>query len=123
MATVAQLGLIMTADHASRIGYTQDANIVATGNNSQANAYQLIANANRVITCAAGNDSAKLMKFVDDKLGMHMVTNNGAANLNLFPAVGEQITLLAVNAALVVGVNKTALLWRISPTLFTYILA
>lgn len=81
----------------------------AAGNNSQANAYQLIANYNRFTTVTAGSaDSVKLPLAISDPNGLYIVQNAGAASINLFPATGDNFLGLAANTKMTVPTGCTA---------------
>jgi hypothetical protein len=76
---------------------TNATGITAFAGGGQGSATQLAKDINRVTTCATSGDSVKLPAGV---AGMKIVViNDGAASMNIFPATGEQIDALGVNAA------------------------
>lgn len=101
-------------------------NLSATGNNSQANAYQLIANYNIFTTVGATTNSCKLPKAEGDPHGIYYILNLGASSLYLFPAVGDSFNDLAANTAIeipsnlgVILVKQTITSWQVQNTLGT----
>lgn len=82
--------------------------ITAFATGGQTNAIALTASYNRVTTVAAAADSVKLPAAV---AGSRVVVFNKAAanSLNVFPATGDKINALAVNAAYAMAVTKGAL--------------
>jgi len=77
----------------------------ATG--GQASAVGLTSDINEVSVCATGGDSVKLPAGV---AGMQiMVINHGAAAMDLFPASGDYINEAAVDTAVSIAINATAI--------------
>ncbi len=83
-------------------------NMVAKAGGGQANAVLLTAAINRFTTVATGNDSCKLPPSTG-LVGLDIVVVNAAASnaMNVYPATGDQINVLGVNAALSLAANKT----------------
>lgn len=79
--------------------------IVAFPTGGQVGATLLAHSINRVTTVATLGDSVRLPAALP---GMSLVvTNRGAASMNVFPATGDTINALAANAALAVAVGTT----------------
>ncbi len=72
-------------------------NLVALAGGGQAGATAITAGLARFTTVAAGSDSGILPPAVAGDI-IH-VANDGANGMDVFPAVGEQINALGVNAA------------------------
>lgn len=88
----------------------------ALGNNSQADAYQIVANYSIFTTVGASTNSAKLPVAESDPYGIYYVLNLGANALNLFPAVGDSFNDLAVNTAISIPVLYGAVLVKQTDT-------
>lgn len=81
--------------------------ITAFATGGQASAVELTTDINEVSVCATGGDSVKLPNGV---AGMEiMVVNHGAAAMDLFPASGDYINEAAVNTAVSIAINATAI--------------
>jgi hypothetical protein len=82
-------------------------NITAKAGGGQATAVLMTAAMNRITIVATGNDSVKLPPSV---AGLDVVIINAAASnaANVYPATGDQINVLGVNAAFSVAANKVA---------------
>lgn len=88
-----------------KVGYLQMsvANaITAAAGGGQANAYQIADAYNRFTVVATAADSAKLPSCTTALVGLRIfVSNADAADaMNVFPATGEAINLLAANTAI-----------------------
>lgn len=81
--------------------------ITATPSGTQLTGVQLVSRYNRISVCATGGDSVVLPPYLLDQAVW--ISNDGAAALNVFPTVGQQISSGAVNAAFSVTIAKTAL--------------
>jgi hypothetical protein len=81
-------------------------NLTAHVGGGQANGLLLTAAYNRFTTVTSGNDSALMPPSLN---GLDMVIINAAAAnaMNIFPALGDQINTLGVNAAFNLAANKT----------------
>ena len=80
--------------------------ITAFATGGQASAVELTTDINEVSVCATGGDSTKLPAGI---AGMEiMVVNHGAAAMDLFPASGDYINEAAVNTAVSIAINATA---------------
>lgn len=90
--------------------------LVATGINSQADALQLTANLNEVVTSSEDGNSVKLP--VDLPVGSIVsVTNKETGNgLNVFPNLGSRIDYLAPNAVVLLQGKQAITLWKASTT-------
>lgn len=98
-------------------------NLTATGNNSQVDAYQLIANYNIFTTVGATTNSCKLPEAESDPHGNYYILNLGANSLYLFPAVGDSFNDLSANTAIeiptgtgVILVKQTITSWQVQAT-------
>jgi len=81
--------------------------ITAFATGGQASAVELASDINEISVCATGGDSVKLPAGV---AGMEiMVVNHGAAAMDLFPATGDFLNELAVNIAVSIGIDATAI--------------
>ena len=80
--------------------------ITATASGNQATGVQITTRYNRVSVCATNGDSVTLPPALVDE--MIVIGNDGAANLAVFPAVGEKIGSGAANASFTVTAAKTA---------------
>lgn len=86
--------------------YTTANAITAFATGGQASAVLLGAAMNRVTVVATTGDSVKLPL---SKVGAELeVYNRGANSLNVFPAVGEQISTLGANTAYPLATVKSA---------------
>jgi hypothetical protein len=87
--------------------------ITATAGGGQANAIQLNARYVQVDTVASVADSVKLPPAIPNPTGAGIVEvaiyNNGASNMAVFPASGDQILNNAVNASVTVNANAVAI--------------
>jgi len=80
--------------------------ITAHATGGQASAAELTSDINEVSVCATGGDSVKLPAGV---AGMQITAiNHGAAAMDLFPASGDYINEAAVNTAVSIAINATA---------------
>jgi hypothetical protein len=80
--------------------------ITAFATGGQSGAIPLVAQVNRITTCASTGDSVKLPAAV---AGISLfLANAGAASLNVFPNTGDQINALGANAAFAVASGKSA---------------
>jgi hypothetical protein len=86
---------------------TESLALTATPGGTQAAGLVLTSRYNRVSVCATGGDSVVLPPLVPDLL--IYVANDGAAALNVFPALGQIINVAAVNAAFSVTIGKPCL--------------
>lgn len=94
--------------------------ITATPGGTQAAGVQLVSRYNRVSVCATGGDSVTLPPL-DPDMPIY-IANDGAAALNVFPALGQIINVGAVNAAFSVTIGKPC--WFIpTPTRWSTILS
>jgi hypothetical protein len=93
-------------------------NLTATGNASQANAYQIVANYNIFTTVDTAADSAKMPLVLSDPHGIYYILNLGVKTLNLFPAVGDSINSLAANAAITIPAESGAILVKQTSTIW-----
>lgn len=99
------------------LGDDYDLSISATGNDSQANAYQITTSVAYITTCAAGSaDSAKLPLAKTWLRGFVFVCNDGAGTLNLFPNTGDSINTGAANAKIQVTSGGRVIMVRVSDT-------
>lgn len=81
--------------------------ITAHAAGGQASAVELVSDINEVSVCATAADSVKLSGGI---AGMEiMVVNRGAAEMDLFPAVGDFLNELAVDTAVSIAINATAI--------------
>jgi hypothetical protein len=97
--------------------------LTAAGNNSQANAYQIIANYNIFTTVGASTNSAKIPKAEGDPHGIYYILNLGANALNLFPFLGDSFNDGAANASIsmpvgtgIILVKQTITSWQVQRT-------
>jgi hypothetical protein len=114
MATAKDLAQIgVNANLALFLGFTTENAIVAAGNNSQANAYQLTKNINIIGTSVAGvADSIKLPLFVNCPAGFIFGKNFSGATVNLFPNTNGQFPALAANAGIAVPAGSMFLYFK-----------
>lgn len=111
-----------------KVGYelisTENALTAAAGG-GQANAYQLAASFSRFTVVATAADSAKLQNCTTALVGMQItVANADAADaMNVFPATGEAINLLAANTAISVPATKAMTFVCVSNALWQSILS
>lgn len=84
--------------------------LTATGNNSQANAYQIEANYNIFTTVGASTNSAKLPKAESDPHGVYHILNLGANPLYLFPFLGDSFNNLSADTAVLLPVGTGVIL-------------
>jgi hypothetical protein len=90
--------------------------IVAHAGGTQAAAYPLQEGVNRVVTVGTAADSVVLPSTQEEQGLLVVVINAAAANaMNVYPAVGDQINILGVNAAMSVAVNKCVMYWCTGP--------
>lgn len=91
--------------------------LTATGNNSQANAYQIIANYNVFTTVTSTNNSARLPLALSDSNGFYVVQNaDSADSINLFPNTGDNFLGLSANTRIVIPAGHTANVYKQSDT-------
>lgn len=88
--------------------------ITAHAGGGQSSAVALTAIRNNVTVCATAGDSVKLLSAAAGLI--QSVTNNGAANLNVFPFSGDAINALAVNLSVMVPPLCTATFFAIDGT-------
>ena len=102
-------GIVIAAINANIDGNSSAVDgIVAHAGGGQALATPLTAYVNRVSVVATGGDSVKLPPAV---AGFTIiVVNADGASMNLFPAPGDQINTLGVNAAFPMVAGKVAFL-------------
>ena len=82
------------------------AGITAFATGGQASAVALTTDINEVSVCATNGDSVKLPAAV---AGMEIITiNHGAATLDIFPISGDFINEQAVNTAVSIAIDATA---------------
>lgn len=94
--------------------------ITATPGGTQAAGVPIVSRYNRVSVCATGGDSVTLPPL-DPDMPIY-IANDGAAALNVFPALGQIINVGAVNAAFSVTIGKPC--WFIpTPTRWSTILS
>ena len=99
------------------LGHTVGADLTATGNSSQANAYQIETTISGFSVVTALNNSAKLPPARSATQGVYLVKNNdGADTLNLFPALGDNLNVLAANAAIVISPGASRIFFKVSET-------
>lgn len=117
MASTAQLAQLFDADRARHLGFDMELGITATGNASQASAYQITANHSQFTVVTSTNNSAKLPLASQAPHGLYIVINDDAAdNLNLYPGSGDSINALAADAAIVIPYGAGAYIARGSDT-------
>ncbi len=91
--------------------------LTATGNNSQANAYQIIANVNQFTTVTSTNNSCKLPQALGIPNGEYIIRNaDSADNLYLFPFLGDSFNELATNTAITIFPGVTVSAQKIDAT-------
>lgn len=95
----------------------------ATGNNSQTNAYQLVAHVNQFTTATSTNNSVKLPKAESEPYGHYLVSNFGANQIYLFPASGDSINNLATDASILIPINSCASIIKQSDTSWWVLIA
>ncbi len=107
---VARKLAIDPSDVSGAIGdFTSSANaITAYAGGGQANGTVLTATINRITVAASVGDSVKLPAA---KAGSYlMVFNKGASSVDVFPATGDKINALSVNAAYALSTTHGVLL-------------
>lgn len=99
--------------------------ITAFATGGQASATALTTPINRVTTCATIGDSVKLPASTAGAI--YIVTNSGAAGLDIFPATGDIINTLSANVAIRIATGTTVVFtcpvagtWFASPTPLPY---
>lgn len=92
----------------------------ATGNNSQGDAYQIVANYNQFTTVGASTNSAKLPLAEGDPYGCYTIVNLGANPLYLFPASGDSLNNLSANTAYTIPVGLGAIIVKQSDTSWNF---
>lgn len=101
MPLVSAITQMFSPIQAKHLGFDTENDISASGNNSQANAYELSVNVNMISTCTAGvNDSIKLPLFKDCPAGWIFGTNYSGATVKLFPNTNGQFPATAVDTAI-----------------------
>ena len=110
VSALTQLGL--SPSQAKHLGFDTQNGIATTGNNSQADAYQITANVNIFSPVGAAANSAKMPRFIDCPLGWVFGVNFGANTIKLFPAVGGLFPAKAVDASIDVPAGSTFLFFR-----------
>jgi microcystin-dependent protein len=108
---------------AKHLGFVTDgaegifSSLTATGNNSQASAYQIIGNVNQFTTVTSTNNSVKLPTALSSANGQIVIKNsNSADSINLFPAVGDSLNDLAANTAIQILPGQSVNAFRINDT-------
>jgi len=125
MASIKDLVSIgMNGREASFLGDEVADSLVANGNASQADALQLTASINTFMTCTASNNSARLPTILSHKQSFIVVrvSTGAAADLNLYPAVGEAFSGLATDGVLVVPVDHQVLCFKRNTASWIYFL-
>ncbi len=86
--------------------FAAETGITATASGTQANSFRLTNVVSRITTCATAGDAVVLPAA---KAGLvRWVTNLGAAALDIYPEVGDNINSLAANVAVRISPNRTA---------------
>lgn len=96
-----QLGY--SPNDAKHLGYTPANSLTATGNNSQANAYQITESVSIFTTTTGTDNSCKLPVVASASNSRFVIKNLGTSELNIYPASGEYIYPLAVNTGFPLG--------------------
>lgn len=90
------------------VSHSQEEGIVALAGGGQADATVLDHTFNIVDECSTANDSCKLDAGTVGKI--REVINNGAEDMELFPAIGERFqngtTLLEVDESVIIGAGN-----------------
>lgn len=94
------------------LGFNTEKNISATGNNSQANGYQLTAEINHVGTVGATANTVKAPQASQSAYAFFFIVNLGANTLNVYPYVGDQFDGGGANVPISLGVAKFCIFWR-----------
>ena len=100
---------------ASFLGVSQADGLTAAGT-TQGTALLVPATINHFTTVAVGAAGARLPPIAQQKHAYVVVANSNAVTLNLYPATGEQINQLGVDAPTTVTVNRSLLLFPVSST-------
>lgn len=111
-----------------KVGYevlSVDNALTAFAGGGQANATQLAAAFNRFTVVATAADSAKLQQCTTDLIGLQVtVANADAADaMNVFPATGQSINLLAANTAISVPAVRSMIFTCVANGLWQSILS
>jgi hypothetical protein len=102
---------------AKHLGFDAAVSLSATGNNSQANAYELTANWNQFTTVTAAANSVKLPVAVSSAFGQYVVLNDDSAdNINLFPGSGDSFNALSANVSISIPSGCMAHVFRVGDT-------
>ena len=97
-------------------GMSQETGITASTTQTQAGGYALTKDINFVATCANANDSVTLPPA---EQGRHMlIYNSGATKVKYWPASGDQLDGLSVDAGTTINANRWAELWAVSDALW-----
>lgn len=106
---------------AKHLGFVTDgaegifSSLTAAGNNSQANAYQIIGNINQFTTVTSTNNSAKLPTALSSANGQIIIRNSDSADsINLFPATGDSLNNLAVNTPIQISPNSAVICFKMN---------
>lgn len=119
MGTVQDISSLgYTPIDAQHLGFDYASGLTATGNNSQANAYQIANNYVQFTTVTGTNNSAKLPAIVSSAYSEYIVRNESDNNLYLFPATGEAFNALAANAAVTLYPNTAVHCVKVSESLW-----
>lgn len=94
------------------LGFDTAKNISATGNDSQANGYQLTAEINHIGTVGAATNTVVAPKVSNSAYGFFFVVNLGANILNLYPYVGDEFNEGGANVKIQVSVAGFAVFWK-----------
>ncbi len=91
--------------------------LTATGNNSQTDAYQIIANVNQFTTVTSTNNSCKLPQALGIPNGEYIIRNaDSTDNLYLFPFLGDSFNELAANTGITIFPGVTVSAQKIDAT-------
>lgn len=122
MALITALNFLgFDAIQAAHLGWNAETSIAATGNASQANAYQLTANLNGVTTVTAIANGVKLPKAESAALGIYLIRNQDAAdNLNVYPYSGDRFGTLAIDAPITLTPGTSLLAFKQGPASWLY---
>jgi hypothetical protein len=102
---------------AKHLGFDVAIGLTATGNTSQANAYQITANYNQFTVVTSTNNSTKLPTAISSANGVILIRNDDTSdNLIVYPAVGDNFNILTSNTAITIFPNETGVFTRISDT-------
>lgn len=111
VSAITQLGF--SPIQAKHLGFDTENAIAASGNNSQANAYQLTVNINMIATAVAGvSDSIKLPLFIDCPAGFMFGTNYSGATVRLFPNTNGQFPGVAADASIALTAGQSFLFFK-----------